>query len=207
MEKTIALVNLWGDFARKHPGGTIEDFCRHHLAQGQRPERKGPPEGRVPGMIEGLLLKTIARIGRLSASYANLALEGTGLNQIEEFGMMIVIKQQKPTKSEVIYGNIFELSSGTDMLARLKKRGLIKEYDDTEDRRSKRLELTPKGDKILETAGKKVWMNATMLTKSLTVDDKLLCIQLLKSIDMDFSALWPKHRGKKFDEIYKEVMN
>ncbi len=38
------------------------------------------------------------------------------------------------------------------MMTRMKKRGRIKEYDDTEDKRSKRLELSQKG--------KKQWMFA-----------------------------------------------
>lgn len=207
MEKTIELVNLWGDFARKHPAGTIEDFCRHHLARVQRTEEKGPLVGGVvPPAPAGLLLKIIARIAKLSIFYANLALKGTGLNQIEEFGMLVAIKQQKnPTKTEVIYDSLFELSSGTDMLARMRKRGLIREYDDTEDRRSKRLELTAKGEKAIEAAMKKAQMNAAMLTKSLSNDDKQLCIQLLKNIEIKFSGLWPKHRGRKFEEIYKEM--
>ena len=62
--------------------------------------------------------------------------------------MLATIHPEKnPKKTEVIYANLFELSSGTDMLNRMKKRGLIKEYDDQVDKRSKRIELTPKGEK------------------------------------------------------------
>jgi len=152
MNKTIELVNEWGNFESNHPGANIDDFCRHHLASHQKQKIEGPLTGGViPPTSDGLLLKLIGRIHKLNMSYANNALEGTGLNQVEEFGMMLTIQQEKnPRKTEIIYANLFELSSGTDMLNRLKKRHLIKEYDDLDDKRSKRVELTPAGEKAIE---------------------------------------------------------
>src|SRR5258705_8849767 len=192
MEKTIELVNLWGAFSTKHPAGSIEDFCRHYLAHRQQRETKGILVGGVvPSITDGLLLKIIGRISKLNMNYANLALKGTGLNQIEEFGILVTIRHEKnPKKTEVIYAILFELSSGTDMLTRLKCRGLIKEYNDKDDKRSKRLELTAKGEKVDELCKTKISKNATMMMHDLGDDDKQLCIQLLKNIEIKFSALW-----------------
>ena len=46
-----------------------------------------------------------------------------------------------------------------------------------------------------------------MMMHDLTDDDKELCIQLLKNVEIKFSALWPRHRGKSFEEVYKEVVD
>ena len=209
MNTTIELVNHWGVFEENHPGASIEDFCRHYLAHLQRKKIKGTLVGGVvPAINDGLLLKIIGRISKLNMAYANIALEGTGLHQIEEFGILQTIKKEKnPKKTEVIYANLFELSSGTDMLNRMKKRGLIKEYGDKEDKRSKRVELTAKGEKVAETCVAKIVKNATMLMKDLSDDDKDLCIQLLQNVEVKFSALWQKHKNKAFAEIYKELMS
>jgi len=209
MNKPVELVTQWGQFEQKHPGGSIEDFCRHYLAHQQRKRIKGPLVGGVvPSLNDGLLLKIIGRISKLNMAYANIALEKTGLHQIEEFGILQTIKKEKnPKKTEVIYANLFELSSGTDMLNRMKKRGLIREYGDKEDKRSKRIELTAKGEKVSETCLAKIAKNATMLMKDLTDDDKDLCIQLLQNIEIKFSALWQKHKNKEFAQIYKELMS
>lgn len=208
MNKTIELINLWGVFEENHPTGSIEDFCRHYLAHQRQQKVKGPLVGGVvPPINDGLLLKMIGRIHKLNMNYANLALKGTELNQIEEFGILLTVKQERnPKKTEVIYANLFELSSGTDMLARIKKRGLIKEYDDKEDKRSKRIMLTAKGEKAIETCFVKIRKMAAMMLHDLADDDKELCIQLLKNIEIKFSALWPKHRGKGFEEIFHEVV-
>lgn len=212
MNKTVTLVKAWGAFEENHPDGDLEDFCRHYLAQRQRPKEKEPKApltgGVVPPLTDGLLLKIIGRIHKLNFSYANMALKGTDLNQIEEFGVLLTIRQEKnPRKTEVIYANLFELSSGTDMLGRMIKRGLIREYDDQEDKRSKRIELTAKGEKTIMASFPRVKKMAAMMLADLTEDDKQLCIQLLKNVEIKFSALWPKHRGRPFEEVYAEVMD
>ncbi len=209
MNKTVELVNHLSDFEQKHPKGNIDDFCRYYLAhQNKKRTEKGTLVGGVvPTLNDGLLLKIIGRISKLNMAYANIALKGTGLNQIEEFGVLLTIKQEKnPKKTEVIYANLFELSSGTDMLNRMQKRGLIKETADKEDKRSKRIEITAKGEKVVVACKEKILKNATMLMKDLADDDKDLCIQLLKNVEIKFSASWQKHKGKEFDEIYKDIM-
>jgi DNA-binding MarR family transcriptional regulator len=208
MNKTIELVNHWGEFEEKHPESSIEDFCRHYLAKREQQKIKGALVGGiVPSFNDGLLLKIIGRIQKLNMNYANLALKGSALNQIEEYGILQTIKQGKnPKKTEVIYANLFELSSGTDMLTRLKNRNLIKEYDDEEDKRSKRLQLTPQGEAAIEATKLNIFKNAKLLMNDLSEDDKALCIQLLKNIEIKFSALWQKHKGKDFEDIYKEIV-
>lgn len=208
MNTTVELVTLWGSFEQKHPQASIEDFCRHYLAKQHQRDIEGTLVGGViPSINDGLLMKIIGRISKLNMAYANLALKGTGLYQIEEYGILQTIKREKnPRKTEVIYANLFELSTGTDMLNRIKKRGLIKEYNDPGDKRSKRLELTAKGEKAATAASIKIKMNATMLMKELSTDDKELCIQLLKNTEIKLSALWPKHKAKAFEEIYQELM-
>jgi DNA-binding MarR family transcriptional regulator len=208
MNKTVELVNKWAEFEERHPDGSIEDFCRSYLAHQRRGQEQGALVGGVvPALSDALLMKIIGRISKLNMAYANIALKGTELNQIEEFGILQTIrKEKKPRKTEVIYANLFELSSGTDMLNRMKKRGLIREYGDKEDKRSKRLELTEKGEAVANASIPRIEKNAKMLLNSLQTEDKELCIQLLKNIEIKLSAQWQKHKAKDFEEIYQELM-
>lgn len=208
MNKTIQLVNAWGAYEANYPDGDIAGFCRYYLAhQNEKPVKGALVGGVVPSFNDGLLMKIIGRISKLNMVYANKALEGTEVNQIEEFGMLTYIKQNKnPKKTEVIYASLFELSSGTDMLKRLQKRGLIKEHSDKEDKRSKRVELTAKGEKTVEICYARVTKNARMIMNDLAEDDKSLCIQLLKGAEIKFSRLWAEHKGKTFDDVYDSVV-
>ena len=208
MEKTIELVNSWGEFARQHPGAEIEDFCRHFLVSKRESENKGPLVGGVvPVLIDGLLMKIIGRIHKIHVIYAYAAFAGTPLNQLEEFGCLVTIRRQKdPIKSEVISANLMEPSSGTDMLNRLKNKGLIKEYHDKADKRSKRLMLTPLGEKITALCLKRVEKLALMMLHDMSEDDKKLCVQLLKQVEIKFSGLVHKQKGEEFEEIYKQIV-
>jgi DNA-binding MarR family transcriptional regulator len=206
MNKTVELVNEWGAFEEKYPDRSIEDFCRHYLVR--KREEKGVVAGGIKAIrTDGLLLRIIGRIAKLNIIYCNIALEGTGVVQIEEFGMLITIQQNKnPRKSEIIQANIQEVSSGTDMLTRLLKRGLIKEMNDVVDKRSKRVELTADGKKAVAACMVRVGKLAKMMLNDMPEDDKQLCIQLLKDVEIKYSSLWLQHKGKPFDEIYASMM-
>ena len=209
MNKTVALVNAWAVFEEKHPGGTLDDFCRHYLDRRKKQKNKEILTGGViPPTQEGLLMKIIGRIARLGLLYSNLALQDTGLNQIEEFGVMVTILQLKnPTKITVINANLLEVSSGTDLLSRMKKRGLIREQEDASDKRSKRLSLTAKGEKITKACAERITRNSQMLFHDVPEDDKERCIGILKHVEMKFSPLWLDHKPLSFDQVYRTIMS
>lgn len=208
MEKTIQLVNLWGEYVRRHPEADIADFCRHLLiSQREDKSKESLVGGIIPPKTDSLLMKIIGRIHKLHVIYISKAFDGTSLNQVEEYGILITINSKKnPIKSDVISSNLLEPSSGTDMLNRLKKKGLIKEYPDKEDGRSKRVELTRAGEKtVMQCRGKMEQLSGMML-HDMTEDDKLLCIQLLKMVEIKFSELWLQHKRTSFDEVYSEIV-
>jgi DNA-binding MarR family transcriptional regulator len=208
MNKTVELVNKWAEFEEKYPNSSIEDFCRYQLIHKREMENDKPLVGGVvPGISSGLLLKILGRIHKMNASYASAALEGTGITQLEEFGLLLTIQQQKaPRKTDVVYLNLLELSSGSDMLTRLKKRGFIDEYADMEDKRSKRLMVTPAGEKVIMQCKHRVAMVARMIMVDVEEEDQKLCIKLLKGVEQKLSALAHRHKGMSFDDVYGELM-
>jgi DNA-binding MarR family transcriptional regulator len=207
MNKTAALVAAWAVFEEQHPEATLEDFFRHSLAVKSKPGRPSNPPGRVLPDLNGRLVILIRRLGKFHMAYSNIALEGTELSQMEEFGILVtILNWGNPIKSEAIFNNIMELSSGSNMLIRMKKRGLVREYADPQDKRIKRLELTEKGKKTVFMATDKVMRCAGMLVHDLSDEDKELCIQLLTPVDRRFSGLFQKQKNKNFDAIYEENM-
>lgn len=208
MEKTIELVNLWGDFIRQHPDGNLEDFCRHLLIHKRESSKQSTMVGGVvPLQSASLLMKIIGRIHKLHVIYISKAFEDSPLNQVEEYGLLITIHSRKnPIKSEVISSNLLEPSSGTDMLNRLKKKGLLKEYPDHEDGRSKRVELTKSGERILIQCRDRMERLAQMMLHDLAEDDMLLCIQLLKGIEIKFSERWMQDKKTAFENLYQGIV-
>ncbi|MEO6327475.1 MAG: MarR family winged helix-turn-helix transcriptional regulator [Ginsengibacter sp.] len=207
MNKTVELVNEWGAFEEMHPKDTIEDFCRHYLVS-KREKGSNPQflEGVVPQKKASLLTKLLVKIVRMHNVYLDIATKEIGIKQSEEFYFLSVIKNLKsPKKTEVIYHTVNELSNGLNILTSLIKQGYIKEQNDKEDKRLKRVSLTPKGEKILKQCYGKIHQVSELIFFEMSDDDISLCIQLLKNVDLKFSGQWLQHKGKHFDEVYSSV--
>ncbi len=72
---------------------------------------------------------------------------------IDEFGFLAGARNmQSPTKSELINANLNEITTGTEILKRLIRMGYLEEIANEEDKRSKRVRLTPKGNEVLDIA-------------------------------------------------------
>lgn len=208
MNKTVAVVNAWAIFEDEHPQGGIDDFCRYYLAS-QRAKEKNPQflEGIIPSRTASLLTKLLVKIVRMHDVYLAAATKGVRIKQPEEFYFLSVIKNLKsPKKTEVIYHTVNELSNGLNILGSLIRQRYITEQNDDEDKRSKRVSLTPKGEKVLKICYEKIHKVSDLLFFEMSDDDIMLCIQLLKNVEMKFSGQWLLHKNKPFDEVYRNVV-
>ena len=207
MDKTLELINLWAEFIKQHPDAGIEDFCRYQLLIQREADNRDLVGGVIPLEADALLMKIIGRITKMHSIYVDAGFQDLPLNHIEEFGILATINKYKnPKKSEVVYANLMELSSGTDIFRRLKEKGLITEYSDMDDKRSKRVELTAEGRRVMTEGHQIARKLASMMFHELSEEDKQLCIQLLRNVEIKFSALITKQKGKSFDDIYNEAV-
>jgi len=207
MNKTVELITQWVDFEGKHPGGTLEEFCRYYLASKREFKTDGKLfGGEIPPRKDIVLMKLIDRIARLHMVYVLVALKDLKINHFEEFSLLSAIRNLKnPRKTEVIYHTINEISTGLNLLGELKKRGYITESDDPEDKRSKRLALTPKGEKVLQSCYEKFSIVPEMMCSDMSSDDIELSIRLLKNIEIKFSKLYLHHKDKSIDEVLQDI--
>jgi DNA-binding MarR family transcriptional regulator len=205
MNKTAELVNYYAAFENSHPDSSIEDFCRYHLASKGNKETLGNLfDGEIPPRSDIIITKLIDRIARIHMIYIQIAMKGMKIRHFEEFSLLSAIANLKaPRKTEVIYHTINELSTGLNLLAGMRKRGYLDERDDPEDKRSIRLSLTPKGKKILDGCYKRFAKIPELLFKDMKEEDILLCIQLLKNVDLRFSRVWQNDKGRTLEEISK----
>jgi len=208
MNKTVDLVTRWTGFEEKFPGASIEDFCRKQLSQSK--ENKHPEklfEGKTTAPREDIiLLKLLGRITWYQSFYTEIAMEGLEIKKVEEFYFLNYIRQVgNPIKTEVIYQYVHTFSTGLYILDGLIQKGYIKETGASKDKRSKRVSITAKGQKVLAKSYERFAPVVQLLTFDLPLEDIKLCIQLLGSIDTKFDPLWKKHRGKSLSKIYEQI--
>jgi DNA-binding MarR family transcriptional regulator len=209
MNKTVQLVNEWASFEEQHPDAQLEDFCRYYLIQ-QREAQKQEPlfEGQNnPPLAHLVLGKLMGHLVKLYSFYVSLAIKDIDIRREEDFYFLNHIHRiGNPRKTEVIYAFYMELTTGLSILNGLKDLGLIEEVDDPEDKRSKRVSLTPKGEKALWDCYRQFSKVGSMLFRDMAEEDSRLCIQLLKGIEIKFRGLWQQHRSRDFEELYQEMM-
>jgi DNA-binding MarR family transcriptional regulator len=70
----------------------------------------------------------------------------TAFKTIDEFGFLAtLIRAGNLMKHELINEHMLEMSSGSEIIKRLVRNGLVYEYPDENDKRAKRVALTEKG--------------------------------------------------------------
>ena len=153
-----------------------------------------------------LLAKLVGRLMRLSSYYTNLALKEMGIGGLDEFTYLLSVQQLKqPRKTEIIYQNFHELSSGLLIIDRLKNKGLLTEMADEKDKRSRLLKLTAEGEKKLSEAQIQLLKVSGMFYNLMPENDIEQCIRLLSPVELIYAGLWQQHKGHIFDDIYREV--
>ena len=87
------------------------------------------------------LLTNLFRFAKL---YIKKAFTGIEINTIDEFGFLAsLLKNKSMLKKDLINQHLLEISTGSEILKRLIKNGLIKETPDLKDKRAKQFSLTP----------------------------------------------------------------
>jgi len=204
MNRTVELLNLWADFESKHADAEIEDFCRYLLIREREKDKKNIfPDVASPPDNLSRLAKITGRVAKLHNAYAVIALKDCGLSSIEEFIYLSDVHfMDKPQKTKVIYSNFNELSSGLLILERLKKKKLIMEEENSNDKRSKTVSITDKGKKILFTCYEKMSAVNRFFFDKMPEDDVVMCIQLLSATEAEFSRRWLADRSRSFEELF-----
>jgi len=123
-------------------------------------------------------------MSRYAKSYIKKALEGTPLQTAEDFtALAILLTHSHLSKSELISYNLQEKTSGTEVLRRLIAHGLVRQWDDEKDKRSKHIAITDKGKILLFQVFEHTSYVGTIITGRLTISEKFTLQYLLQKLE------------------------
>jgi DNA-binding MarR family transcriptional regulator len=151
----------------------------------------------------GILIGRLSRYGKM---YAKKALQPLNLD-LEEFTFLgSIYHMENPKKSDVILMNLFEPTSGTEILRRLINLNLVKESVSKEDKRSKLLRLTPQGEKILFKSFQLMGEVGTLVSANLTNAQKQELISIMDYLNDFHANLYLNHKEEKLEELIKRFI-
>jgi DNA-binding MarR family transcriptional regulator len=215
-EKIQSLIELWSEFEQKCQSGDLKDFGRWlSCLPEEQPSKKDDSNDqdlsdessghltfyhRMPESRQFLTL--LSRSARFIDFYIKKAFEGLEITSRLEFQFLISIKEMhNPRKTDIIYFNLVEISTGVETLNRLARNKLIREIPDPADKRIKRVSLTSKGDELVNKALKKFDV-LDNLTRSFGSDESWRSFIPSLTWFNDFhNEIYMKSRTLNFDDL------
>ena len=128
--------------------------------------------------------KLFVYMSRYAKSYIKKALDGTPLLTAEDFtALAILLTHDNLSKSELIHHNLQEKTSGMEVIRRLLAAGLIQQWDDEKDKRSRQIAITDQGKQLLYNVFEDMNDVGKMISGNLTVSEKLTLGYLLQKLE------------------------
>lgn len=171
-----------------------------------------PPEVPVHSLLDGAatseieIAMLVSCVYRYAKLYSKKALVGMPISSIDEFTYLAqLLRGSQPSKTELIEENIHEKTTGTEILRRLIGNGLIEQFDDPNDRRSKRLKLSGLGLELMGQIMPRMNQVATLVGGELSVAEKQQLVGLLQKLHLFHYPLFLNERDIPIEELAKRV--
>ena len=217
MNKTVVLVNAWAEFEVQNPDATLLDFCETYVKE-NRPQQffnflqpfvnknQEAQEGKDVIPPDGMVGHLHNRIYRFALFFAKKALSTISLNNLDDFIYMVgLYRTGIPTKSELIQLNVSEFTSGMEVIKRLVKMGLVEEFPDTEDKRSKRVKLTGKGKEVLFKGYGRMQQVARIVFGELDAQEMDMLYQFYSRMNTRLTELYPQVKDATIEQVLEKI--
>lgn len=146
----------------------------------------------------------IGRMWRFAKFYVKKALDNHAISTLDEFTFLATIHRAgTPTKTEVCVENITEMTTGTEILRRFLKAGLVEEFTDANDRRAKRLKLTPAGERALMNAFVQLRDVSRIVVGTLSPQQKDNLIGMLDHLDAFHTNIYCTQRTHSVEDMVR----
>lgn len=177
-------------------------YKHHDMLEDELHDFKNPA-GDAP--LDMQLLYLVTHLNRFSGHYIKKALDGSDFVRPDDFHFLAMLGHtESMTKSELIYSNITTMPSGIEVIKRLLKADFIEEFDDPNDKRSKRVRITKTGmDRVMKTADEMA-KAGKIFSSDLSNEEKLSLISILDKMNKTHTKSFETSRTKNLDTLVNE---
>jgi DNA-binding MarR family transcriptional regulator len=150
----------------------------------------------------------IVLMNRYAKWYIKKVLRDSLLQTPDEFSFLIsLMTYDSLHKSELITKQIMEKTSGTEVINRLVKRGLIHETADQNDKRSIRVSITESGKEEILRILPLMTKVTEIVVGNLSVEEINTLSYLLKKLDYFHNNIYLNKRGQPLSDILNSFTN
>ncbi|MEW6195349.1 MAG: winged helix DNA-binding protein [Bacteroidota bacterium] len=161
----------------------------------------------IHGSIDDKISFMLFNMQKLIKFYVKKALEGTQLVSIDDIHFLLYLAQNESMKkSEIINSNITEMSSGIEVIKRLLKKELIEDFDDPNDKRSKRVKITAKGIEETKKLTEKFENAHKLITSGIEEEEKFNLLALLHKIHSFHLNIYNNEKNSSLVELFEKYL-
>ena len=205
------LLDLGDAFEQQAPdpaGQTVAHFLAWAEANGHA---AGPPPpvaaeqyytAAIP-LLPTIIAQYLTIAARHFRHYVKKALTTVPLLSFDDFISLVYLAERgQMTKTELVEATLNEKSSGLLVIKRLTAQGFVAESDDAQDRRSRRLTLTPAGYAVLGAVQPAMNQASQLLTGDLSAAEQQQLGTLLVRLDTFHQPLYRHQRDASLTELH-----
>lgn len=187
------------------PNSTVEDFrvwMNDKKYSAESPTKLFKNENHQVSFTENEICKQILLLGRYSKLLIRKGLGDFPELANEEFTYIYRLKDEPYlTKIQLIEKNGHEKQTGTQIIKRLLDAGFLEEKNDEDDKRSKRINLTKKGEKVFHESVAKVNQTSKVLSATLNDNEKNDLLKMLQKLNEFHAHVYSNYKGADIDKI------
>lgn len=146
----------------------------------------------------------IVLLFRYAKGYLKKAFKDSCINTADEFSFLITLLTcDNLSKTELIQKQIMEKTSGTEIINRLVKLGMIEQWNDDVDKRSIRVKISEKGKFELFNILPNMRMVSQIVSGNLSETEKVMLAYLLRKLEMHHNLIYQTKKDHDLGMLMK----
>ncbi len=164
------------------------------------------PKGHHPGDINIKLTFFLIMMSKHFKVYSKKVLVDSDLVSIDGHTFLATLYHAESLrKMELINVNYTEVPTGIEVINRLLKKGFIEEFDDPNDKRSKRVRITKTGKTEFENTFPHMKKVIKIMGGNLSEEQKIQLISFLKQLNDFHVSLYKEAKTLSLDQLVEQV--
>jgi DNA-binding MarR family transcriptional regulator len=140
--------------------------------------------------------------------YIKKALADTPLSSSDDFAFLATLLEVGDLrKSDLIRYNLSDFSPGMEVIRRLIRKGLVEDYDDPDDGRSKKVTPTERGKAALIHCLTDMHKASDIISKILDEEEKAQFVLIARKLLHFHREIWENAQEEPLDDIIKEYLD
>ncbi|TCD26526.1 MarR family transcriptional regulator [Pedobacter psychrodurus] len=159
----------------------LNDRNGNREASAHEPVWEGKAKGRS---ADSVINTSLVHLYRYAKFHAKAAITGSSFSTPDDFIYLISLASGgSMSKTALIKQNIHEKATGTLIVNRLQKKGLVEQHTTDNDKRSRIIHITPKGSQQLKEHIENIKIASANVTAPLSDPEKMALIRLLLKLE------------------------